>query len=59
MPNSVTVNMNIDIPSISLYALLVIVGLQLQILQEEKHIEEMFSKEYNEYANKKPRYLLL
>lgn len=51
--------MNIDIPSISLYALLVIVGLQLQILQEEKHIEEMFSKEYNEYANKKPRYLLL
>lgn len=40
-----------------LSALLVIVGLHLQILQEEKHMEEVFEKEYNEYAIRTARYL--
>lgn len=39
-------------------AIFVIVGFHLQILQEERHMEEMFKKEYYEYANKTPRYLL-
>lgn len=41
-----------------LAALSVIVGLHLQILQEEKHMAEMFKREYKEYAKKTPRYLL-
>lgn len=40
-------------------ASLVIIGLHLQILQEEKHMQEMFGKEYSEYAAKTPRYLLI
>ena len=39
-------------------SVLVIVALHQQILQEEKHMEGIFNKEYNEYANKTPRYLL-
>jgi protein-S-isoprenylcysteine O-methyltransferase Ste14 len=39
-------------------ALLVVVGIHLQILQEEKHMKEVFKNEYNEYVNKTPRYLL-
>ncbi|WP_346940174.1 isoprenylcysteine carboxylmethyltransferase family protein [uncultured Clostridium sp.] len=39
-------------------AILVVVGIHLQILQEENHMEEVFKKEYNEYINKTPRYLL-
>ncbi|MBM7869011.1 protein-S-isoprenylcysteine O-methyltransferase Ste14 [Clostridium pascui] len=40
-------------------AILVIIGLHLQILQEEKHMKQVFKKEYNEYANKTSRYLVL
>lgn len=43
---------------IVIVALLVVVGIHLQILQEEKHMKEVFKKEYNEYANKTPRYIL-
>jgi len=43
---------------IVIVGLLVVVGIHLQILQEENHMEEVFKKEYNEYANKTPRYLL-
>lgn len=39
-------------------AILVIIGFHLQILQEEKHMKEVFQKKYNEYANNTPRYLL-
>lgn len=39
-------------------ALLVVIGMHLQILQEEKHMEETFNKEYNDYAARTPRYLL-
>ncbi len=39
-------------------ALLVVVGIHLQILQEEKHMKEVFKNEYNEYVNKTPRYLI-
>jgi len=39
-------------------AILVVAGIHLQILQEEKHMKEVFKKEYNEYVNKTPRYLL-
>lgn len=39
-------------------AILVIIGLHLQILQEEKHMKEVFQRKYNEYANNTPRYLL-
>lgn len=39
-------------------ALLVIVGLHLQILQEEKHMEETIGKEYSDYALRTPRYLV-
>jgi protein-S-isoprenylcysteine O-methyltransferase Ste14 len=37
---------------------LVMVGLHLQILQEEKHMKQMLKMEYYEYANETPRYLL-
>jgi len=43
---------------IVIVGLLVVVGIHLQILQEENHMEEVFKKEYNEYVNKTPRYLL-
>lgn len=39
-------------------AILVVAGIHLQILQEEKHMKEVFKNEYNEYVNKTPRYLL-
>lgn len=39
-------------------SILIIIGLHLQILQEENHMEEVFQKKYNEYENKTPRYLL-
>jgi protein-S-isoprenylcysteine O-methyltransferase Ste14 len=39
-------------------AVLVAVGLHLQILQEEKHMKETFKKEYCVYADNTPRYLL-
>jgi protein-S-isoprenylcysteine O-methyltransferase Ste14 len=38
-------------------AIVVVVGLHAQILQEEKHMKETFEKEYIEYAKKTPRYL--
>lgn len=38
-------------------AMLVIISLHLQILQEEKHMKEVFQKKYNEYVNNTPRYL--
>jgi protein-S-isoprenylcysteine O-methyltransferase Ste14 len=37
---------------------LVMVGLHLQILQEEKHMKQVLKMEYYEYANETPRYLL-
>ncbi len=43
---------------IVIVGLLVVVGIHLQILQEENHMEEVFKKEYSEYVNKTPRYLL-
>lgn len=39
-------------------ALLIIIGVHLQILQEEKHMEDIFKSEYSEYVSKTPRYLL-
>jgi len=44
--------------NIIIVALFIAVGIHLQILQEEKHMKEVFKKEYNEYANKTPRYIL-
>lgn len=38
-------------------AVLVIVTLHFQILQEEKHMKETFKKEYDEYAKRTARYL--
>ena len=39
-------------------AILIIIGLHLQIIQEERHMADSFSQEYAVYASKTPRYFL-
>lgn len=42
-----------------LAALLILIGIHLQIFQEEKHMIETFGKNYIKYSKDTPRYILL